>query len=1024
MSPQLALHFLGTPQLSLDNSPISVERRKAVALLTYLAVNREMHSREVLSALLWPDYEQSKAFTNLRHTLWEIQQTIGEDWLDTSRDKIGLNRQADIWLDVDHFKSLLGQSHTQSDVPLRVSLLADSAKLYRNHFLTGFSLKDALTFNEWAFAESEELRRNLVEALNTLSGDYITLGQAEKAIPYARRLITLDPLNEASHRKLMEVYLQAGQHSAALKQYQACEQILRKELGLDPQPETLALYKRIRKGEIKPAQVLRVEETNPPKHNLPSQLSSFIGREKEQTQIVNLIVKNRLVTLMGTGGIGKTSLALQVGQKLLNEYPNGVWFIALDSLDDPALVAQTVAAVFDIRESNDRSIIEILINKLCEKTTLLILDNCEHVVEACTQLATTLLSNCSKLKILATSREVLNVSGEATYRTPSLSIPEQDKASLEKLTEYESIRLFTERATLASSSFTLTEENAQAVIDICHRLDGIPLAIELAAAHVNMFSTDQIAARLNESFNLLTGGSRTALPRQQTIHASVEWSWNLLSDPEKILLRRLSVFAGGWTLEATESICCGSDIESQQALELMSQLVRKSLVMVKQATGRETRYHFHEMIRQYAREKLDKSGEAELIHTQHLIYFLKLSEEIEYELRGPQQIEWLARAHTERDNIRVALEWADKTNVEAGLLLSGRLHRFWGSFDMHEGMHWLTTFIEKSESQQFPHARAQALLRYGWQLFWSDKFDPARIYAQECLEFYKVCDDKYGEVDALTLLGSISQAQGKVDMELFQQALSISQLLKDTWREAHILSRLSNAGGDHQRRLAYLKKAIILFRKLGDLRSLAGHLADMGNLELLSGNLETAQKLLNEAVQLNRQLNNKATSMGNLTGLSHIESMQGNFEKGRAFLEEGISIAEELGNRMHYLWARAHLGYLSLLEGKISQARDILVETTQEFHSDQSEIGVAFTLEGLASLCVAVHKPEQAARLIGWANTTREKVSDPRPPLEQADVDKTIAECLAKMGEVAFSDAYETGQKLTLDEAVALALSK
>jgi predicted ATPase/DNA-binding SARP family transcriptional activator len=658
MSPQLALHFLGTPQLSLDNLPVAAERRKAVALLAYLSVNRLMHSRETLSALLWPDYEQSKAFTNLRHTLWEIQQTIGEGWLDTSRDKIGLNTEANIWLDVEDFQSLLGQSRTQADASLRISLLGGAAKLYRNHFLTGFSLKDALPFNEWAFAESEELRRALAEALNTLSGDYITSGEAEKAIPYARRLITLDPLNEASHRKLMEVYIQAGQHSAALKQYQACEQILRKELGLDPQPETLALYKRIRKGEIKPAQGVKPAETNPPKHNLPSQLSSFIGREKEQTEIMNLLAKNRLVTLIGTGGIGKTSLALQVGHKLLNEYPNGVWFIALDSLADPNLVPQTVAAVFEIMESNDRSVIELLVNKLHKKTTLLILDNCEHVVEACAQFATTLLSNCPQLKILATSREVLNINGEATYRTPSLSIPEQDEASLEKLTEYESIRLFTERAALASSSFVLTKENARAVIDTCRKVDGIPLAIELAAARVNMLQVSEILNQLQGSFTLLSTDNRTASLRQQTLRASVDWSWSLLNEAEQKFMHQLSAFAGGWTLESAEAVCDGDVLSLTQAL------VKKSLIMVDQRSGHTTRYRFHEIVRQYALPKLIEAGEEAKVRTRHLKYFLQLSREAEPSLKGPAQIEvWRARLNEERDNLRAALRWADKTDV-------------------------------------------------------------------------------------------------------------------------------------------------------------------------------------------------------------------------------------------------------------------------------------------------------------------------------------------------------------------------
>jgi len=1019
MCPQLALHFLGTPQLSLDNSPIPVERRKGIALLAYLAVNRFMHSRETLSALLWPDYEQSKAFTNLRHTLWEIQQTVGGGWLDASRDKIGLNAQADIWLDVHHFKSLLGQSRTQKDVPLRISLLADSAQLYRNHFLTGFSLKDALTFNEWAFAESEELRRNLAEALNTLSEDYILLGVAEKAIPYARRLITLDPLNEASHRKLMDVYIQAGQHSAALKQYQTCEQILRKELGLDPQPETLALYKRIRKGEIKPAQVIRAGETTAPKHNLPSQLSSFIGREKEQTEIMNLIAKNRLVTLMGTGGIGKTSLALQVGHKLLNQYPNGIWFVALDSLSDPNLVPQTVAAIFDIRESSDRSSIEILTNRLRGKVALLVLDNCEHVVEACAQLATALLSNCPTLKILATSRAVLNVTGEATYQTPSLSIPEQDDASLQNLTEYESIRLFTERAALALSSFALTEENARAVIDICRKVDGIPLAIELAAACVNVLQVAEILDQLQGSFALLSTDNPTASSRQQTLQASMDWSWGLLNEAEQVFMRQLSVFAGGWTLESAAAVCDGDVLGLTQAL------VKKSLIVVDQRSGRTTRYRFHEIVRQYAHAKLIEAGEEENIRAQHLQYFLKLSQQIEPGLQGAGQMEWFAQANDERDNLRAALEQASKTDTEAGLYISGLLLSFWESFNLREGSRWLGTFIQRPESNDFPHAKAKALYTLGVLHIWSQEFTHATAFAQECLALFRACGDKQGEADALLLQGFALQYLDKRSTadELYEQSLALARSIGDLRRQALALFRL---GYDHpDRQLPYWDEAIALFRKVGDQNFAANLLCLIARFRiLLTGDIEKAQKDLDEAIQLGMNQNIGMGGLWEEAGFtkSLIALMQGDYEAAYAPLQDMVTLAQELGARMGYLWTRVQLGYVLLRAGNLTEARTAFAETAQNFQKDGNTIGVVFALEGLADLSVAVGKPEHAACLIGWTDATRERIINPRPFLEQANVDRDIAAIMAKIGSSAFEVAYDSGWEMTLDEAVALAL--
>jgi len=632
-----------------------------------------------------------------------------------------------------------------------------------------------------------------------------------------------------------------------------------------------------------------------------------------------------------------------------------------------------------------------------------------------------LLKNCPNLRILATSRESLGITGEAVYPVPSLGLPDLEQL-LEKFREYESVRLFEERAQLTKLDFSLTLENASSIAQICRRLDGIPLAIELAAAHVNVLSTEQIAARLHESFSLLTGGSRTALPRQQTIRASIEWSWNLLSDSERILLQRLSVFAGGWILESAESVCSENGIEKKQLVDLMSQLVAKSLVVANQDPARARRYHLLETIRQYADEKLVAAGEKENIRIRHLIYFLKLSEEIEPGLRGPQQIEWLVRTNNERDNIRAALEWSDKTDVEAGLFLSARLDRFWGSFDLRGGALWLTRFIQNPLSDQYPIAKAQALIANGWQLFFFQEFSLADGAAREALELYQARSDKSGEIDALTLLGAVSQVRGEIDLRLFQQALFLSRSLKDIWREARVLVRISLVEENLQRKISFSEEAVSLLRKAGDLRSLAIHLGSLGKLEVLSGDFKSAQKRLDEALQLSIQLNNTAVMADLLTALSRIESLKGNFEKGRAFLEEGISSAERSGNRMHYLWTRAHLGYIILRQGAIQESRNILTETAQGFYEDQSEIGVAFTLEGIASLNLMIGKLEHAAQLIGWADATRKKVRDPRPPLEQADVDRDIAMIVTKIGNAAFEEAYDKGRLITLDEVVRLAL--
>ena len=1015
MSPRLALQFLGPPQINLEDSLITTDRRKAVALLAYLAINRGKHTREFLSGFFWPDYEQANAFSNLRRTIWEVHQALGENWLIADRETVSLNGVGKIDLDVTQFQELLSQASHQSDIPLRIPLLADAIKLYRNHFLTGFSLKDSYPFNEWAYAETEELRHQLAEALTTLSADYCALGQAEKAIPHVRRLISLDPLNESSHRQLMQVYLQAGQHSAALKQYQACEQILRKELNLDPQPETYALYKDIRKREKKNIQIEKSIELSTPTHNLPLQISSFVGREKEQDEITNLIYKHRLVTLAGVGGIGKTRLSLQVGQRVLKNFSDGAWFIALDSLSDPVLVPQTVASVLDIREVTDRSVIETLIYVLRQKTTLLIFDNCEHLLDSCTQLITSLLTNCPNLKILVTSREVLNVGGEAIFNLPALCLPEEDNDSLEQLNGYESIQLFTERAELALSSFRLTDKNIQSVVDVCRIVDGIPLAIELAAARINILQVDEILKQLQHSFALLSSDGRSIIQRQQTIQASMDWSWGLLSQAEQVFLRQLSVFAGGWTLESAQAICDGD------VLGLTSALVQKSLILVKQESSRQTRYHFHEIVRQYAHERLAQAGEEKNVRTQHLRYFLQFFEQTEAGLRGPEQIEWYARLSEERDNIRAALEWADQTDVEAGLYLSSRLQRPEESMDFREDNYWLSRFLQKVESHAYPRARAKALLAYRWILHSLEKFDEFRSAAQECLALYRALGDEYGEVEAL--LWMAQEASDPLEaFTLLQQALTLAHSLGDARTQAEALGQLGWL--DSGNKLVHWKKAIALRRQVGDLLKLAQSLSTMGFFLILNGDIVAAREHLAEASALYEQLNLKSARTGFLMAYGKMALVEGDFEKARASFQGEVKISVEFGHRLDYLWARVHLGYVVLREGSIAEAREIFGETVQDFQKDKNIIGVVFTLEGMAGLYVTTNKLAWAARLIGWADAVRKEINDIRPLLEQGDVDKIIAACLAKMGEVAFSDAYDEGQKMTMDEAVAYALEE
>jgi predicted ATPase/DNA-binding XRE family transcriptional regulator len=753
------------------------------------------------------------------------------------------------------------------------------------------------------------------------------------------------------------------------------------------------------------------------KSNLPSLVSTFIGREKEQREILQLLKQNRLVTLAGTGGIGKTRLAIQVGHQLLRHYPQGVWLVPLDSLSDPLRVPHAIASVFDLQEGADRPVIDTLKDQLREKDLLLILDNCEHLLDACVQLATTLLTHCSKLRILTTSREILKMDGEATYFLPPLSLPEAG-ASAEEIGDYESIRLFVERAKLARSTFLLTSENSHTILDICRRVDGIPLAIEFTAARVNILSVEEISEQLQKSFAILASDNRKTLSRHQTLQTSMDWSWSLLAGSEKSFLQQLSVFVGGWTIEAAMAVCDG------QVFKLTNALVKKSLIAMVQQSGRMTRYRFHEFVRQYAHEKLVKAGHQADIKARHLEYFLHLSEQAEVSLNGSMQMEWNERLNSERDNIRAALNFAEETNVEAGLSIAGRLWRFWEDYDLLEGEYWLARFLDNPQSVTYPRARAKALFAYGIISHLTLQKPVLRKSAEECLAIYRAVEDKPGEIDGLLLLGRymwISQNFALAD-EFYQEALLIADELGDKWKRAFVLTHLAWLTKNLQQQTRYWSEAIELSRELGDWRGLVDQLEALGQTEVLHGDIASAQGHLNEALKFNKELKPKRGLGKILRTLSFIETYNGNYAKARSLLNDAINNAQELGHQMYYLANRAHLGHLSVRQGNFNEARSIFDETLKEYMKKGIEIWVVFSLEGIAGLFSRTDQHESAARLIGFADARRDSSDEPREPVRQADVDQVITAIVEKIGSSAFEVAYNSGRKMTLDQAVAFAL--
>jgi len=724
------------------------------------------------------------------------------------------------------------------------------------------------------------------------------------------------------------------------------------------------------------------ETTTPEKRkntNLPAQLTSFIGREKELADVTNLVAKYRLVTLIGTGGVGKTRLSIKVGEGQITNFSDGVWLVELAPLDNPQLIPQTVTSTLGVPISAAQPIAENIFNFLLAKTALLIFDNCEHLLDAVAGLIDDLLKQCPHLKILATSREGMGIMGEATYIVPAMTLPDANQI-LDTIRDLGSVRLFVERARLVDFDFSLTMDNASFIGQICHRLDGIPLALELAAVQVSQFSLVEIAKQLEDSFHILTGGNRTALPRQQTIRASIDWSWNLLTDDERALLRCLSVFVGGWTLEAAQAVCGGN------LLTLVNSLVKKSLVVQNQAKGGEKRYHFHELIRQYTREKL-------------------------------------VEAVDEVDNLRAALNCALRMdNIEAGLSISSNLgRRFLESFDAREGLEWLTKFLQNPGAEAYPIARAKALSVQSGLYFSLQKFDDARQSGETALGLFRAHGDVRGEIDVLIKLGGVMQYLEGWDrkVEIQEQALGLAQSINDVWREAKAYGAL---GWDHrnvEKAYGYWQKAVQLFRQLGDWGNLTFYLGVFGEWLVSTGKLQQAEQFLREADELNRQMGNRREMEFVLTAHGYLALAARDYDRAIDHFSENARLLNEVGNRMGYLWAQARLGYAVALKGDTSAAQTILFETLSSFHTDGNKDGVVFTTSKVASLYAAINQYEVAAQLIGWSDSN---VESARPAIDQAGVDRDIQLIQERIGVAEYTDAYKKGRALGMNEVVGLAL--
>jgi predicted ATPase len=571
-----------------------------------------------------------------------------------------------------------------------------------------------------------------------LADIYEERGEYGAAIEALRRVTAEERAREEAHAALMRLYALSGRQAEGLRQYEHLEDALSRELGVEPNASSRALREEISSNDFplkgrRDRGIPREDSVSLGRHNLPAPRSSFVGRQRQMVEVKRALSMTRLLTLTGAGGCGKTRLALEVARDLVGAYPDGVWLVELAPLSEGELVPKALAEAVGTQEQPGRPITDALVRSMRTKEQLVVMDNREHLIESTALLVDTLLDSCPRLRVLATSREPLDVAGEFNWPVPSLSVPDGQPSTVEEMESYESTRLFAARASYRRRDFSVTHENARDVATVCQRVDGIPLAIELAAARVGLLSVGQIARRLDDSLMLLTSGGRTVVPRHRTLRGALDWSHELLSEDEKEFFGRLSVFAGGWTLEAAEAVGAGGSVEEHEILDLLSGLVDKSLVVEeRQKSG--VRHRLLEPVRQYAREKLEEGGESEEVRLRHAGFFLALAEEAEPGLQGPEDAEWLERLEAEHDNLRAALYWVlERGETELGLRLAGALSLFWEAHGHYgEGRRWLEEVLQK-DGQASAAARAKALEGLGWLTYRQGDTDRAKAIAEEGL---------------------------------------------------------------------------------------------------------------------------------------------------------------------------------------------------------------------------------------------------------------------------------------------------
>jgi predicted ATPase/DNA-binding SARP family transcriptional activator len=961
----LGIRLLGAFAVRVAGTPVAdgawrLRRAKSLVKALALAPERRLHREQVVE-LLWPGGEP--VGNGLHQVLYSARRALGAGEHLLLRDDVIALAGDDVWIDVDAFeRAAAAARHAQTIDSYRAA-----SDLYAGELLPEDRYED------WTTARRESLRETHLALLVELAELQAGADDVGGAIATLQRAVVEDELHEVAHRALIRLFAQDGRRQQALSQYQQLREVLRRELAADPDPETRRLYREILAGQHDPEAVAAAPS------GLPHQLTSFVGRERELSELEGLLGHTRLLTLTGPGGAGKTRLALELAARRAGDFETGMRVVELAPIADSALVVEETAAAFGVQPRSDGELVEALAAQIGEQRLLVVLDNCEHLIDACARLADSLLRACPNLHVLATSRERLRIHGEISWRVPPLSLPQlsEDPAELERS---EAAALFCQRAAQAAPGFAITTENVAAVAEICRRLDGMPLAIELAAARAAALSPAQIAERLGDALSLLQAGSRAGLTRQQTLRATLAWSHDLLSDPERALYRRLGAFAGSFGVEAVEGICAGGEVGAGEALDLLVRLVDKSLVQV-EPTRFGHRYRLLETVRQDARERMGEADEHDRIAAAHRAWYLAVAEAADRDVDPGVAAEWPAeRLELEHDDLRTALASAIRADPPVALRLASAVWWWWMALGYFvEGARWLDAALVAAPEPT--PARARSLVALGGIEVRRSRPVSVVALGTAALEIVRRGGDRRAEARALERLAvmALGGYDWKVADRALEEGLALATEVADKAAVVGITQaqavRLGCVGENlHAREL--LEAALALLDEIPDEQGPVFWALHISPVVVPAGPGGAPRAFFEDTYCLFRAVRSHAAKGYVLCNIAETWRADGEQGPARAALDRALEQFRALDDEQGVGVALNALGSLARSTGEFEAGREWFDEALALRRAARDVREMAMTLMGMGLLALYAGEGDEGRRLIDEANATYVRIDD------------------------------------------------